>query len=157
MDSLNKKLVRKQNLEQLINIMKESYGLVDEKLVDFISLLDQHGFFLNLQTYDIEYFLEDYKERGSISLPTLKTKGICIGTDGIYSGKTRFGIDPSFCFNKTGDCSIIAHFPMSKREYKRFIVFFEKLLSESGNKNLKKEWFNSASTCWYGAFTTFGE
>lgn len=145
---------KEQKLNTMIDLMKESYGSVDKKLVDFIDKLESYRFFLNLEEFDLDYAIENPNH---MSLPILISRKISIGIDNIYADQVRIGIDPSYCFNKIGDCSIIAHFPMSKREYKRFIVLFEKLLSESGNKNLKKEWLNSANTCWCGAFTTFGE
>lgn len=140
------KLIRKKKIEKIINNMKESYGTVDIKLINFLEQLESYGFFLNLNDNDIYY--------SDVSI--LTAKKISIGIDKIYNKKTRIGIDPSFCFNKTGDCSIIAYFPMSKREYMRFVKLFHKLLSNTHKTNFVKVWFKEALSSWCGNYATFG-
>lgn len=146
------KTIRKEKLNNLINILKESCGSVDTKLIDFVDLLDQHGFFLNLEESDIDWCLEHNPR--SLSLPVLCSNRITIGMDGIYDGQIRIGIDPSYCFNKTGDCSVLAYFPMKKREYKRFIKLFNKLLNMKHNNT--NYWFRVARESWCGSYAVFG-
>ena len=82
----------------------------------------------------------------------LVSSNICIGFI-ISSNNILIGIDPKYCFNKTSDCSILAHFPMSKREYKRFVKFFNKLNTDN---NIKKNWQKIANICWFGSYIDFG-
>ena len=66
----------------------------------------------------------------------------------------RMGIDPKWCFNKLSRCSIIAWFPMKKREYKLFFRYLDRIT------NIKdpffKEWYKEASMSWCGATAEFG-
>ena len=153
--------IKREKLNNLINTLKESCGSVDTKLIDFVDLLDQHGFFLNLEEADIDWCMEEVDanlclEHDPIllSLPVLCSNRITIGMDGIYDGQIRIGIDPSYCFNKTGDCSVLAYFPMKKREYKRFIKLFNKLLNMKHNN--ANHWFRVAKESWCGSYALFG-
>ena len=141
--------IKREKLNNLINILKESCGSVDMKLID---LLDQHGFFLNLEEEDIDWCLEH--DPRLLSLPVLCSNRITIGMDGIYDGQIRIGIDPSYCFNNTGDCSVLAYFPMKKREYKRFIKLFNKLMNMKHNN--ANHWFRVARESWCGSYAVFG-
>ena len=146
-----RKEVRKNKIRRLTTELKESYGEVDMKLVDFINQLESYGFFLNMENLDIDYCLEENIH----SIPILTANNVSVGIDGIYAGKIRVGIDPKYFFNKTGDCSIIAYFPMSKREYTRFLNLFNKIMC-SCPKTFKKEWMKEALSSWCGSYATFG-
>ena len=69
-------------------------------------------------------------------------------------GNAKIGIDPSFCYDKLNKSSILAQFPMKKREYERFIQFFRKIPDRKSP--LHKNWMRYAPECFYGQYATFG-
>lgn len=148
---LKKRENRKKKLILLIQNIKESYGKVDSKLSDFIDTIESYGFFCDLNEEDIDWCLEYPEDR---YLPILKNKTIAIGIDNVYTGQAIIGIDPRYCFDKIKHCSILACFPMSKREYRRFMNMFRKLMDYKHVST--KEWFRVADRNWSGEYGYFG-
>lgn len=146
------------NTESLSNRLFELAAKADDKskadgqLLQFLQWLYDNDFLRNLTQFDYECLMDE--DFDYLSLPILRNHKIAIGID-IWDGFCRIGIDPSECFNKTNQCSIIARFPLSKREEKRFYNTLEKLLDKK--TDYSKDWFRQASKSWYGSFAKFGE
>lgn len=146
------------NTESLANRLFELAARDDDKskadgqLLQFIQWLYDNDFLRNLTQFDYECLMDD--DFDYLSLPILRNHKIAIGID-IWDDFCRIGIDPSECFNKTSQCSIVARFPLSKREEKRFYNTLEKLLDKK--TDYSKDWFRQASQSWYGSFAKFGE
>ena len=124
-----------------------------KQIVTFLKWCFKNRFFDNISDEDFEYFYEDTE---CLRLPLLRTKDITIGVDYWTSldkrdNYCRVGIDPTRCFNKISQCSIVMHFPItSKREEKRFYDLLNTLLDKKST--ISKEWFQCASSEWYGAY-----
>lgn len=120
------------------------------QLLNFYNWLYENDFLRNLTQFDYDFWLIDYD---GLCLPLLKNHKITIGID-VWEDYCRIGIDPSDCFNKISQCSILVRFPLSKKEEKRFYNTLEKLLDKKSSYS--KDWFNQASTSWHGSYLTFG-
>lgn len=140
--------------EQLLEIKDKMIAeFPDENFKDFAGILYNSGYFNNIPKEDIEWVLIDNCGGYGFSISTLKWDNIEIGID-FLDDKIRVGIDPIKCFDKTSKCSIIAWFPMSKREYKRFVGLFNKVTDRK--MALSVDWFKRALGCWSGQFAEFG-
>lgn len=140
--------------EKLIQIgAKMSSQFDDKQYVDFVHLLYDNGFFHNISDSDIEWNTSTDSENHEFSLGTLKNNGISIGTY-FNDDSVLFGLDPSSCFNKTSTCSFLVRFPMSKREYKLFLMVFTKLLDTKST--FRRDWEKVAAKSWCGAYVKFG-
>lgn len=119
------------------------------QVTTFLRWCCSNGFFNNLSDTDIDdcYAYE--------ILPLMKNNGICIGVSlaFISSGEVLVGIDPRECFEKTDACSVIAKFPMSRREETRFYKFIERLID--GNNEQARKWKHEAGTSWFGSYASF--
>lgn len=140
--------------EKLIQIRdKMSSQLDDKQYADFVVLLYDNSFFHNISNSDIEWNTGTDHENHEFLLGTLKNNGISIGTY-FNDDSVLFGLDPSSCFNKTSTCSILVRFPMSKREYKLFLMVFTKLLDTKST--FRRDWEKVASSNWCGSYASFG-
>lgn len=140
--------------EKLIQIRdKMSSQLDDKQYADFVVLLYDNGFFHNISNSDIEWNTGTDHENHEFLLGTLKNNGISIGTY-FNDDSVLFGLDSSSCFNKTSTCSILVRFPMSKREYKLFLMVFTKLLDTKST--FRRDWEKVASSSWCGSYASFG-
>lgn len=122
----------------------------DKQLAQFLQWCLNNGFFENITDDDIDFFYE-YG-----SLPLLKNHHITIGIEYWkgYGDYALVGIDPSKCFNKTKQCSIVAKLPLtSKREEKQFYKLLDIILDYKNP--FTKEWFKSASSSWFGEYRNF--
>lgn len=119
------------------------------QFVKFYNWLYDHDFLRNLTQFDYDFM----NEENYLSLPILRNHKIGIGID-LWENYCRIGIDPSDCFNKTKQCSIVARFPLSKREEKMFYNTLDKILDKKSKYS--KDWFRQANKSWYGSFATFG-
>jgi hypothetical protein len=72
------------------------------------------------------------------------------------NGKTyQVGIDPAYCFNKLRRCSVLANFPMSRREYKRLIKFINHI--SNPKDRVYRQWYKDAPKLFYGEYDVYGE
>lgn len=142
---------RKEKLIQIRDMMASQ--LDDKQYANFVHLLYDNNFFHNISYSDIEWNTGTDTENHEFSLGTLKNNGISIGAY-INDDDVLFGLDPSSCFNKTSTCSILVRFPMSKREYKLFLMVFTKLLDNKST--FRKEWERAAPSSWCGTYAKFG-
>lgn len=66
------------------------------------------------------------------------------------------GIDPKSCWDSIKRASIKAYFPMSKREFNRFMRFMQNKICDKRSQ-WRKEWLREiASTSFYGETAEFG-
>lgn len=115
---------------------------------EFLQILKEYHFFDNFSKGDLlnmysggDYWLNFCRNKVRIMIVAEK-------------GNAKIGIDPSFCYDKLNKSSILAQFPMKKREYERFIQFFRKILDRKSP--LHKNWMRYAPECFYGQYATFG-
>lgn len=126
-------------------------GTNNKQLTRFLKWCFNKGFFDNITDEDLNFCYE----ANELSLPLLKNHHITIGIE-VFKGfeYALIGIDPSYCFNKTKQCSIVAKLPLtSKRDEKAFYKLLDSLLD---NKNQQtKKWKNYAGSSWYGVYASF--
>lgn len=127
--------------------------LDDKQFHKFVEQLYTFGYFNNISESDIQWCLSTKYQKYGFSIDTLKYDAIAIGMN-IGEEKICIGIDPTRYFDKTTRCSVLAWFPMSKREYKRFIDFFQNINDKKST--IYKAWTNVSKMCWYGSYATFG-
>lgn len=147
---INNRKLKKEKIEKFKKAILESVSFIDQKLVGFVDILDEYGFFLSLDMNDIDWFINN---KDMLSMPLLTSNDICMGFI-VTNNEVMIGVDPKYCFNKISQCSILAHFPMSKREYKRFVKLFHRI---NDNFKAKKYWIEIAQICWYGDCIEFGK
>lgn len=122
---------------------------------NFIFYLKNHNFFKNIQNEEITNIIKKdtpYK----LSLYNKKNKDIIISINYIKEKDediVKIGIDPKYCFNSLGNCSILAQFPMNNRTYSTFIKHLDKILDEK--TNVHKDWFKNANGLWNGKWAKF--
>lgn len=140
--------------EKLIRIRDKMASQLDDKqYADFVHFLYDNNFFHNISDSDIEWNTGIDSKNHEFSLGTLKNNGISIGAY-FNDDSVLFGLDPSSCFNKTYTCSILVRFPMSKREYKLFLMVFAKLFDNKST--FRRDWEKVAAKSWCGAYAKFG-
>lgn len=115
----------------------------------FVNKLFAKGFFNNIPEYEIECSLEDEE----IVFSEFNNGKIQIVIEYI-DDKHIVGIDPANCFDKISKSSVIAYFPMSKREYARFSSFFDKLTDTKSK--IYRDWKKEAPSSFCGAYAMFG-
>lgn len=120
------------------------------QLLKFYKWLYNHDFLRNLTKFDYDFI----NEENYLSLSIIRNHKIGIGID-VWDNYCRIGIDPSECFDKISRCSIVARFPLSRREERRFYNTLDKILDK--RSEYSKDWFRQASTSWYGSFAKFGD
>ena len=139
-----------EKVEKFMNFVQSN--TTNQPFADFLKWCIEHDMFANVTDEDLEWCY-DAKE---IDLPLLKNHGITIGAYIYGNNKVMVGIDPSACFNKTSESSIVAVLPLnSKREQVRFYDLLEQIFDKKSA--VSKEWFKDASTSWYGEFASFGD
>lgn len=129
-------------------VLEKFLDFIDnEQLAEFFKWCIEYNMMANITNED----LEDYYEYQC--LPLLTNNGITIGIDIWENGTIQIGIDPTFCFDKTSKCSIIAMLPLSKRETNRFYKLLGQVIDKKSN--ISKKWFKEAPACWFGSFASF--
>ena len=130
----------------------------DNQLREFVYELIQDGFLNECSEEEISEAASEY----GICWLRFRHNGITIQIrESNYSflqkceGELNYlvGIDPTSCYDSLQRSSILAQFPMSKREYKRFRNLFSKVLDKKNG--LFKDWELEANGCFYGEYATF--
>lgn len=141
------KQTKRETINNVIEKTEEFYG---KQFADFLAVIDSYGGFNSVTTDDLQYCLD---LENNICLPCLVINKTKIGAYLNEKGTVILGMDPANCFNKTGTCSVIARFPMKKREYARFTSLFNRLINPKDK--MAKEWQKEAPTCWKGSYASF--
>lgn len=136
----------KTEYKRFFNTVEKHDNTPRKQYTKFLKWCFDNGFFNNISDENIDnYYIYEY-------LPLLKNNGIYIGTY-ILKDKATVGIDPSKCFNKISQCSIIINFPVSKREEQRIYKLLEILINDKNKQT--KAWKKEAKEYWYGSYATF--
>lgn len=147
------KIGRNQKIKEIQQFYKEK-GVSDA----FLQILNQYGYFQSVSEEDLDDFLEDIaisKSKNGFLKMTANGITVCFDYwDWISNGhetksRMRICIDPSYCFNKASQCSIVIEVDGTKRTEKKYESIFRKI-NEKGK--FRQKWMYDASRCWYGDF-----
>lgn len=139
-----------EKVEKFLNFVNKNTINSNKQFTDFFRWCIDHDMFANISDEDLEWCYENE----TLDLPLLKNHGITIGANIWDEGIVKIGIDPSSCFNKVSDSSIVAVLPLnSKRELVRFYNLLEQIFDTKSD--ISKKWFKEASTSWCGEFALF--
>ena len=128
-------------------IHREDFTM-DNHIYNFIEWCYHHDFLDNLAEDDIKWFLEN----PGINLPLFENHHITIGIE-VWDGLGAYiGIDPSFCFNKTSQCSILVRLPFTSYRWEdEFYSLLEKIFN---NDKHILSWYEDADTLFCGDYYT---
>lgn len=144
----NRLFLDENEYNKFFTFVEKNDNTNNKQLTSFLKWCFDNGFFLNITDEDIDFCYE-YDE---LYLPLLKHNHITIGIDTYYN-YARIGIDPSKCFNKTSQCSIIAQLPLCKRDNNHFYKILNTIMDKKNPQS--REWFKNANTYWYGDYIKF--
>ena len=144
--------MKKEKKEKLDILKAKFLEGKDQQVTGFLARLLQLGYFNNLSDDELTDII--VSKNPVEYIPHLTANGVGIGMELLSPELTMVYLDPESCFDSNRRCGTCAIFPMKKREYKRFLNFFEKINAEKNS--VKKRWMEQSKTSWCGSFEIFG-
>lgn len=144
--------MKKEKKEKLDILKAKFLEEKDQQVAGFLARLLELGYFNNLRDDELTDIIVSMNPVEYIS--HLTANGVGIGMESLSSKLIMVYLDPESCFDSNRRCGTCAIFPMKKREYKRFLNFFEKI--NDTKNSVKTRWMEESKTSWYGSFELFG-
>lgn len=143
----------KKEKKEKLDILKGKFLEREElQISEFLIRLLELGYFNQLNEDELDDMINHYNPVKYI--PHLTANGVGIGIEPCSSERIMVYLDPESLFDSNRRCGTYAVFPMKKREYQRFLNFFEKINAEKNS--VKKRWMEQSKTSWCGSFEIFG-
>lgn len=145
---MKRELFDKKYKDKFFTKIRREDFTMDNHIYNFIKWCYIHDFLDNLPEKDIKWFLEN----PGINLPLFENYHITIGIE-VWDGRDAYiGIDPSSCFNKLSQCSILVRLPFtSYRAEDEFYSLLEKIFN---NDPHIRNWYRDADTMFCGEYYT---